>query len=200
MNSFDVSVLRLFNSLAGRSHGFDLAVAAFTNDSPLLFAVLFAGYFFLGSGATLRMRRTVLLAGLSGAVAIAVAVVIAAVFYRARPFMAMPGEVRMLIQHANDSSFPSDHATGSAAFAAGMWRAPGRTARWVFAALAVAVGLSRLVAGVHWPTDILGSLLLGALCAQAVFALGQPLAPILDWVISRVEQVQGYLRGRGQAS
>jgi undecaprenyl-diphosphatase len=183
MNPFDTAVLHWFNSFAGRSHVFDVVTAAFTNYAPVLFALLFLGYFFFTRTETGRMRRTVILAGLSGVVALVLAVVISMLHYRARPFVATPELVRLLVPHANDSSFPSDHATGSAAFAAGMWRAPSRSAAWIFTVLAVLVGVSRLVAGVHWPTDILASLVLGWAAAQLTFALGRPLAPLLDRIV-----------------
>lgn len=54
-------------------------------------------------------------------------------------------------------SFPSAHAVRSMALAlalAALWRRP-----WLVA-LAVAVGLSRLVLGLHWPADVLGGWLL----------------------------------------
>jgi undecaprenyl-diphosphatase len=183
MNPFDSAILHWFNSFAGRNHVFDVVTAAFTNYAPVLFALLFLGYFFLTRTETGRMRRTVILSGLSGVVAVVLVLVISHFFYRARPFVATPDMVRQLIPHPNDSSFPSDHATGSAAFAAGMWRAPSRSAAWIFTVVAVLVGLSRLVAGVHWPTDILASFVLGWAAAQLTFALGRPLAPLLDRIV-----------------
>jgi undecaprenyl-diphosphatase len=182
MNPVDLTILRWFNALAGMSPALDTLVAAFTDYAPVLFALLFAGYFMMTRTETDRMRRTVMLAGLSGVLGLTVAVVLASITYRARPFVAVPDQVRLLMPHPADSSFPSDHATGSAAFAVGMWRAPDRAARWIFSITAVLVGLSRLVAGVHWPSDILGSFLLGGLAAQATFAvLARPLTPLLDW-------------------
>jgi undecaprenyl-diphosphatase len=183
MNGFDTPVLLWFNHLQGLGHAFDLTVAALTDYAPVAFGLLFAAYYFFTRAEKDRMRRTVLLAGLSGVVALGVAVVLASLIYRARPFVALPDQVRLLIPHPADSSFPSDHGTGSAAFAVGMWRAPGRSAPWLFSILALLVGFSRLVAGVHWPSDILLSFLLGGAVVPLVCALERPLKPVLDWVI-----------------
>jgi undecaprenyl-diphosphatase len=78
----------------------------------------------------------------------------------------------------SDASFPSGHSTDSAALflsialvvAIVVLRRP--VARVVTVVvgglLAVAVGVSRLVLGVHWPTDVLAGWALGALVAIAV--------------------------------
>lgn len=192
MQSWDLSVLHWFNRLAGHSHAFDLVVAIFTSFAPLIFAVLFAYYFF--ADGTRRTRRTVLLSGLSGVLAIAVTAVLGHLLYRARPFAVLPAhQVHLLIPHALDSSFPSDHTMGSAAFAFGMWRAPNRSARVVFSITAIVVGLSRVVAGVHWPSDVVGSLLLGSAIAWGTLALERRMTNLLDWILEAVERAERWV-------
>ena len=77
-------------------------------------------------------------------------------------------------------AFPSGHATAAATLAAVLIvfarRARPRLVRlsvWIGAvAFAVLVGLSRIYLGVHWPTDVVGGLVLGAgwvaICALAL--------------------------------
>lgn len=86
-------------------------------------------------------------------------------------------------------SFPSGHATTSAAFFAGLtfvlWRLHGRRiglAVAALSALAVAgIGFSRIYLGVHWPSDVLAGFALGAgwVCLIAVIAeaVFPPLVP-----------------------
>lgn len=72
-----------------------------------------------------------------------------------------------------DPSFPSGHVTAIVALLATLTvvagHHAGRAARVALIALAVlaaaAVGLTRLYLGVHWATDVLGGLLLGAAAA-----------------------------------
>ncbi len=84
---------------------------------------------------------------------------------RIRPYELIEG-LRAMVQPGDMQSFPSGHT--SAAFAAVLaWR-PCLSKKWMrTAALSAAVlmGLSRLYVGVHYPTDVLGGLLAGALSA-----------------------------------
>ena len=70
--------------------------------------------------------------------------------------------------------FPSGHMTGAAAFAViaiyfaikEQWNRTTRTAlSAVVLVMVVLVGLARLVLHAHWPSDVLGGLLLGSSCA-----------------------------------
>ncbi|HTI31117.1 MAG TPA: phosphatase PAP2 family protein [Sphingomonas sp.] len=71
-----------------------------------------------------------------------------------------------------NASFPSGHSSNTMAIlllfallSGGGWRT------WTALGVAILVGLTRIVLGVHWPSDVLGGWLLGAgvaLIAQAV--------------------------------
>ncbi|MEU3658426.1 phosphatase PAP2 family protein [Streptomyces sp. NPDC032940] len=73
-----------------------------------------------------------------------------------------PAHVQPLVRTAGRHSFPSSHAT-SAAAAAVVFGALGVRAAWP---LAAAVCVSRLVAGVHYPSDVAAGAALGALTAR----------------------------------
>ncbi|GGZ36424.1 MULTISPECIES: phosphatase PAP2 family protein [Streptomyces rochei group] len=72
-----------------------------------------------------------------------------------------PAHVTPLVRTAGRHSFPSSHAT-SAAAAAVAFGALGVRAAWP---LAAAVCVSRLVVGVHYPSDVAAGAALGALTA-----------------------------------
>ncbi|MEY8566500.1 phosphatase PAP2 family protein [Corynebacteriaceae bacterium 7-707] len=79
---------------------------------------------------------------------------------------------------AGDWSWPSNHAVLAAAFATACVIALVRTC-WVAVPLAVAIAVSRVLAGVHYPHDVLSGLVLGMLVVTgAVIAL----RPLLDRV------------------
>ncbi|MET8567419.1 phosphatase PAP2 family protein [Streptomyces sp. NPDC004783] len=73
-----------------------------------------------------------------------------------------PAHVRPLVRTAGRHSFPSSHAA-SAVAAAVVFGTLGVRAVWP---LAAAVCASRLVAGVHYPTDVVAGAALGALTAR----------------------------------
>ena len=99
-----------------------------------------------------------------------------AAFDRARPD---------LIGHldaVSNAAYPSGHATNAAALylllawmAPPRWRAP----FWTLAgAMILLTGLSRVMLGVHWPTDIIGGTMLGAAFALlAAWRAGAPTPP-----------------------
>jgi membrane-associated phospholipid phosphatase len=98
------------------------------------------------------------------------------------------------LAHSLGPSFPSGHTTGAAAcfaaFALVLGRGRSRNTQAVLAGVAVfialAVGASRVLLGVHWLTDVLGGLALGwgwfALCSIAfggrLLRLGTPVEAV----------------------
>lgn len=67
-------------------------------------------------------------------------------------------------------SFPSDHATIACTLAWAMWGIAPPTALALLA-IALLVGLGRIAAAVHYPTDILGGAILGVAGTTVVFAV-----------------------------
>ena len=61
---------------------------------------------------------------------------------------------------SHDPSFPSDHATAAFAIAFGILFVARRTG-WLFLAWAALIGISRVLAGMHYPTDVLAGAVVG---------------------------------------
>jgi undecaprenyl-diphosphatase len=79
------------------------------------------------------------------------------------------------------SSFPSNHSSNMMALGlVGWWFTRGRI-RWLWFLLPLVIGYSRIYLGFHYPTDVLGGWLLGAMIGGFIIAivrarLSEPLA------------------------
>src|SRR5437016_3596743 len=114
-----------------------------------------------------EIRTVIVLGVLAAGLAFALGLLLERTLARPRPFVALGFDP--LFSHAPDSSFPSDHTLVGVAFVGPIWLARRRLAV-ILIAWAVIVGLARVAAGVHFPSDIIGS-----------FALAQ----VLDILVAR---------------
>jgi undecaprenyl-diphosphatase len=85
---------------------------------------------------------------------------------RHRPFRSIPS-VSVLDKRPKDASFPSGHAGNAFAAATVLAQAlPAWQAAWW--TLAILIAFSRVYVGVHYPADVVGGAIAGALCAIVV--------------------------------
>lgn len=149
---------------AARRPGVNEAVSFFTHlgDGGMLWVLLCALLLLFP-----RTRR----AGLAGAAALVFNLALVNLFLkplvdRTRPWLMVEG-LAALVYEGDPHSFPSGHTSASFACALAWWGTlPGRW-RYAAVAAAVAMGLSRLYVGVHFPTDVLCGALAGAFCGWA---------------------------------
>lgn len=196
MHSIEIRIFEFFNGLAGRSSLFDTLAGSFTELAFLIFLFFLSiCFFFIPALRQRKIRRSILFAGLSGALTVTISFALSAIFYRARPFVALPADqIQQIVSHVADSSFPSNHAAGSAGLAFGAWRTPNAVIRWLTMGIALLVGISRMVVGVHWPSDVVFSFLLGALVVGVLHALLPRLTPVFDLVLNIIHTVENWVR------
>lgn|SRR3989338_4803929 len=117
-----------------------------------------------------KYRNMVLVAVSSALVARLIFVSVIRFFYaHPRPFMVFEN-IKQLINHDIISSFPSGHASFYFALAAGVYLYNKKLGA-VYLALAGLIGFARIVAGVHWPYDILSGAALGFATAVLIKSL-----------------------------
>ncbi len=146
-----------------RSPGLTAVMTAITTlgSSPVLVSLAFGVTVWLGVG---HRRREALLVGGTTIGALVLGPLLKNVIERARP----QGAHLVLV---NSWAYPSGHSLTSTAVIGvlttlAVSRMATRTARFVVVALGVvlvvAVGVSRIYLGVHWPTDVLAGWLIGS--------------------------------------
>jgi membrane-associated phospholipid phosphatase len=113
-----------------------------------------------------RYLLSLLVAGLAARLVIVEAVRI--LIQTVRPYVAL--SFAPLIEPVQEHSFPSGHVSVLAALAFTAWRTRPAAGAALFAG-AIIVGVARVLAGVHWPVDILGGMAVGALTALLVHVL-----------------------------
>lgn len=86
---------------------------------------------------------------------------------RPRPWLMVEGLIN-LVNEPDPKSFPSGHTSAAFAAATAFFRTlPKGWVRWAALAVAALMGLSRLYVGVHYPSDVLAGVLVGAFCGWA---------------------------------
>lgn len=114
-------------------------------------------------------QNVVLLALAAVLIAIGVRWLIAESFDTARPFVTLSGLHHLNLVSAQSNSFPSLHAMMLFAFA-GTFYFIGHHPNWsrVLLLIAVVVVIARVVAGVHYPSDVIVGAALGLVVAKIV--------------------------------
>ncbi len=152
-------------------HGGDWnsAAAALAEWGIFSLAFVLVALFFLGSPS----RRTRLEA-LAGAVAAVVALlinhVLGLLWYEPRPYLSSY-HVPLLAAAAHGNSFPSDHLAFGGAIVATLWVTQRRWLSLLSLLVMAGVGWARVLAGIHWPLDVLAGLGLGLVVGTVIGAI-----------------------------
>lgn len=150
----------------------DFFVVLLAEYFPYLVAAGFAVFAFLRSGTSLLGKVTLLAQGFGAAfVARGLVGVIRLFVHRPRPFVADPALTPLFTEASY--SFPSGHSAFFFALATVAFCYDRRAGIWFYLA-AFAIGAARVLAHVHYATDILGGAILGALVGWFVYSFLPP--------------------------
>ncbi|EAX48767.1 phosphoesterase, PA-phosphatase related [Thermosinus carboxydivorans Nor1] len=163
---YDNMLLKLINSFAGHWIWLDKAMMAISQYGPAVFGIYLIGLWFGGGSKdeVEQNRRRAMYAFFSALLALGINQIICHAWFRERPYVHNP--VNRLLPVSEDPSFPSDHAAGAFSIAGSlMGHVVGGKALMLFAGL---VALSRVYVGLHYPSDILGGMLVGLISSWIV--------------------------------
>lgn len=163
--TIDLLLFRLLNDLAGVSRLFDYLVIFFANYLQYFLIGVFLILLAASSYSRRKKIRILFIVFVSSLIArFGITTIIRFFWHRPRPFLIYPTH-RLFTDNAY--SFPSGHASFFFAFAAAIYFYNKRWGAWFFLAGAL-MAVSRVIAGVHYPSDILGGMLIGIAVAYAV--------------------------------
>lgn len=175
MNAFDVIIFRWLNSLVFWKDWIDTII---------IFKAEFLGWWILGilviliavSKKRKEWVRVLFWAGLSGTVSRFLFTGIIRFFYnRPRPFEVLEN-LNQLVTHSTGDSFPSGHAAFFFAIASSVFFFH-RIWGIIFFGVALYMGIGRIEAGLHWPTDILGGMAVGIFSAWLINFIKNKISP-----------------------
>jgi len=154
------TIFFFFYNLAHHSLFFDALVIFFAVYFP--FVVGFLALIFL---LFYKKWKGIILVFFSSFLAYFLSVVLKFFFHTIRPYLALPN-VHALFNESG-YAFPSGHASFFMALAVSLFFY-NKKVGYIFMLFALLIGLARIIAGVHFPVDILGGFALGTLIAYFI--------------------------------
>jgi len=167
------TIFFIFYNLAHQSNFLDSVITFFAVYFPYV-AIMLALLFLFFYRRTLKEFFIVFF---SSFLAYFISAILKILFHTLRPFEAF-SQVHPLFPEIG-YSFPSSHAVFFSALAVSLFfcnkkvglpapRLRGQEAGYLFMFFAILIGVARIVAGVHFPIDILGGFILGTLVAWSL--------------------------------
>ncbi len=167
-------IFYFFYSLANQNQILDVIIVFFAKTFPYLVVIL-AGLFLLFHHEVFRAespvkvflekKKEIFLVFISAFSAYFISEILKFLFHTPRPFILLE-EVSSLFSQSG-YAFPSGHASFFSALAFSIFFLHKKVG-YVFMLFALLIGIARVTAGVHFPIDILGGLILGAITAYFV--------------------------------
>jgi undecaprenyl-diphosphatase len=186
----DVALFHFLNGFAGLSPALDWLVRGAVNDYalPTLFALVLGAFWFSGKTEAegLSNQRAVLFTLVGIAVANITMRLWQNYFFFQRPFATE--QVKLLFYRPSVSSFPSVPVATMLCYTTGIGSANRKLGR-VLLALTIAFGLARVIAGVHYPIDIIGGALWGFVSTWLPLRYARFLDPVFSLLLRLGQQL-----------
>ncbi len=151
--ALDIWLLKFLNALVGQSAAGDFIILILARYFPYVFALYIIWWFFQKYDFRDGIKA------IAAAFVARYAVVESVRYFYPRPRPFLIHEIQNLYP-AESGSFPSGHVTFLFALSAAAYRKNKKVGLWFFA-ISIFHGLTRIMAGIHYPSDILGGIIVG---------------------------------------
>jgi len=171
------------NSFAGHSHILDLFFIGCAEFMPYIFILAEVYLYFFAN-----RKNEAIFAFYATLLGLFINQLIGLIYFHNRPFMDHIGTD--LIHHLPDNSFPSDHTTFLFAIAISLFLYK-RTRNWgkILIILAFIGSVARIYVGVHYPFDIIGAIITGAIGAFVILFFKSKLQKANDLIINIEDKI-----------
>ncbi len=182
----NIKLFKILNNLAGKSFLLDTASVVMAEYLSYIFIL---GLLFLWFKKDKIYKNIILYSIYSVVLGLVLNFLIALVYFHPRPFVLQLGKT--LIEHAPDASFPSDHTTFmlSIAFML-LYFKETKYVGAIFVLLGLMGGLARVIAGIHFPADIIGSLFVAIASSFAIFLLKDKLEKFNNLILNLFKKIK----------
>lgn len=168
--TLDVKLLYFFNNFAGKSQIFDALTVFFASYLQYILIVVFLLLVYVSAYSKQEKLSLFLTTAFSVVVArLGITEIIRFFYHRPRPFLTH--QLHQLILE-NKWSFPSGHSAFFFAMATAIYLYNKKWGIGFFIG-AIIMNISRIIAGVHYPSDILGGMVVGIVVAYVVFYMAE---------------------------
>lgn len=164
-------IFTYLNSFALRYEWLDVGLVFLADSLGVILIVGLGVLFFLANDRKEVFKKIVIIL-FSAGLAWFIARVIKDLYFSPRPFLILDN-INLLFEHGENDSFPSGHASFffALATAAYFYFRKFTILYTLYFAGALLIGISRIIAGVHWPMDILAGYVLGGLISYIIYLL-----------------------------
>ena len=164
--AYDIKLFYLLNNLSGKLEIFDWIVVFTVEYLGWFVVVAFLAFLYFSLFSKSEKFRIFLVTIISVVLSrFVITEIIRFIYCRPRPFMIYT--LNQLVEDAN-CSFPSGHAAFFFALAMAIYFYNKKWG-WAFFVATILISLSRVVAGVHYPTDIVAGAVMGVISSYLVF-------------------------------
>jgi undecaprenyl-diphosphatase len=166
----DQRLFQTLNSIAGLSSASDAVILFFAEYFSFFLIALFFLLLYFSHHAWQEKLHILFVAFISSLIArFGITELIRFFYHRPRPYLVLSAHALIL---ETTYSFPSGHATFFFAMAAAIYLYNKKWGMWFFIST-VMISISRVIAGVHYPSDIIGGMIIGIAVGYSIFYIAK---------------------------